>query len=238
MTKSLWIRLVLPLILLFCITFILSKLWPQEGIYINLSTEIVGIVVTVSYVAWVLRRHEEQKWKPTDIRIANRLKILLNATLSSIRSGLGISVDILDERILKAEDLSTVHKELILLSENIVYPRIPTLVRKLDEKEWKSLVNHITNIHNDTITFLNAFSSRLNPEQIAILLDLQEALSHSLFLYTVTPEYAGVPSDKLPKSGKIPADIWQQSGYRITANELQKVIVLVKQLSQTTEDSR
>ena len=238
MTKSLWIRLVLPLVLLFAVTFTLSRIWPQEGIFINLSTEIIGIVVTVSYVSWILRWHEEQKWKSTDIRISNRLKILMNSILSSIRSGLGISFDVLQERISNSLNLNDVHKEIITVSENVIYPMIPQRVRNLDTKGWKSLATQIVNSHNSTLTFFNAFHSRLSPDQIAILLDLQETLSHSLFFYTVTPDFAGVPSDMLPKSNKMPPEIWQEHGNKSTAEDLQKSILLVKQLSQSINAMR
>ena len=220
MTKSLLIRLVLPLISLFTVTFILSRIWPQEEIFINLSTEIIGILITVSYVAWILRRHEKQKWESTDLKISNRLKILLNSTVSSIRSGLDIGVDILPDHLLKSTNLDDMHRDIITISENVIYPMIPQCVRRLDARGWRSLVTQVANAHNGVITFFNAFHSRLRPEQIAIILDLQEALSSSLIFYTITPELADISHSGLPGLKNERAKEWRQSGLRSTINQL------------------
>jgi hypothetical protein len=239
MTKSLLIRLVLPLILLFGITFTFSRMWSQEAIYVNLTTEILGIIVTVSYVAWILRWQEEQKWKSTDDRILNRLKVLLNSILSSIRVGLGISFDVFQKRIpiSNSVNLNDVHKEMISVSENVISPMILQHIRNLDTKGWKSLATQIANAHNSILVFLNAFHLRLSPDQISILLDLEETLSKSLFFYTITPEYVGVPSDKLPNLKNFTSKEWQESGFKSTTVDLQNVITLVKKLSQTINDA-
>ena len=186
-------------------------------------------------MAWILKWHDEQKWKSTDIRVSNRFKVLLNSIVSGIRSGLGISFDVLQTRISTSTDLNDFHKEIIGVSEKVIYPLIPERVKNLDPKGWKSLSTQIVCAHNNVLTFFNTFHARLSPDQIAVLLDLQETLSHSLMFYTVTPEFAGEPSDNLSESGH---RVWQQYGINSTVEDLQKTILLVKQLSQSIDNVR
>ncbi len=232
MTKSLWSRLVLPLVLLFGFALLVNEVWSAGGFFLNLATEVIGILITVSYVEWILKRHERQRWHSTDARITNRLRILLNSTVSSIRNGLGFSPDILDERVLASNDLIAIHNEIIRVAEHVVSPVVYQRVRALDPKGWKSLAAQITNAHNGTLMFFNAFQARMNPDQISNLLDLQETLSNILYFYMVFPDLAGVPENELPQT-RTPPLVLQQSGCEGTAKDLQRVLALVKTLSQS-----
>jgi len=236
LTKYILYRLVLPLILLFGLCIYFNIIWPESGLFLNIASEVIGILITILYINWILKQHEVQRWNSTDIRIANRLRILLNATISSIRNGLGLSYDILDECTLKSNDLIVVHNELIRVAEHVISPVTYQQVCILDTKGWKSLATQITNAHNGILMFLNAFQVRLDPQQIANLLDLQEALSNSLTFYVVFPDIAGIPEIELPKT-RTPAIVLQQSGYEETAKEIQKALVLIKEISKSIIES-
>ena len=231
-TKGGWSYLVLPLVLLFGLTIFIHRKWTDDSFFLNLSTEIVGIMITIFYVDWILRKHEKQRWLSTDVRIANRLRILLNATVSGIRDGLGFSPDILDEHILMSQNLVTIHNEIIRISEHVISPVVYQRICALDPRGWKSLSTHIANAHNGTIAFLNAFQVRLTPDQISDLLDLQEALSSSLFFYKTFYDLAGMQEEYLPPT-RTPPVILQNSGYKDTANHIKSVLAIVKKLSQT-----
>ncbi len=236
MTRSFLIRLGLPLAVLFGIALLLNARWQASGLFLNLATEIIGIMITVFYVEWLIRDHERRKWQSTDLRIANRLRILLNATVSSMRSGLGFDPEILDERALALGDLKDIHNEIMRVAEKVLYPRVHERVHDLDQKGWKSLATHLANAQSATTRFFNAFRERLDPDQIANLLDLEEALADSLTFYLVLPELAGVPAKDLPPT-RIPPELLQRQGYDSTAIGLQKALVLVKNLSVSIPDN-
>ena len=59
-------RLVLPLLLLAGAAFAVNQWWDAQGFFVNVATELLGIVVTVAYVDWVLKRHEQQRWGGAD----------------------------------------------------------------------------------------------------------------------------------------------------------------------------
>lgn len=232
MGKELWTHLTLPLVGLFGVAIFMHTRWEADGFFLNLATELVGILITIGYVDWILRHHEKQRWFSADARIANRLRILLNATISGIRNGLGFGPEVLDQEVMTTSDPIVMHKEIIRVAEHVIAPTAQQRVRALDQNGWKSLATQVQHAHNGVMTFLNMFQSRLNPEQITYLLDLQEALANSLTFYTTFPDLAGVPKEQLPRT-KTPPEQLQQFGCKSTANELRQIMILVKKISET-----
>jgi hypothetical protein len=219
----------------FALALVIHTLWEADGFFLHLATEIVGILITICYVDWILREHEQEKWRATDTRIANRLRILLNVIVSSIRHGLGYGPEILNERVMASLDLITTHKEVIRVGEHVIAPSVHHRIRSLDADGWKSLARQIEHAYNGTLVFLSTFQSRLSPEQISHLLDIQESLSNSLVSYTTFPELMGVPEDQLPETKTPPKDL-QQYSCESTANEIHKVLAIAKKLSETLDE--
>lgn len=234
-SRAFWKRLVIPLSGLFAVAIGIHWLWDADGFFLNLATELVGILITIWYIDWVLRQHERHKWKPTDTRIAKRLRIPLNAVVSSIRRGLGYEPEILNERVLESGNFIGCHKEIIRVGEHVIAPGIHQRIRSLDAIGWKSLAQQIGHIRNETLMFLTAFQNRLSPEQISHLLDVEEGLSNSLTFYSTFPELMGVPVGQLPKT-KSPPEELQQFSCQSAANELRKVLCRAKQLSETVAE--
>ena len=232
MTKNLWMRLILPLVVVFVFSIYLNNVLGADGFFINLATEIVGIVITVAYVDWILQRHEKQKWLGTDERVANRLMSLLISTLTTIRTGLGFGAEILDDSVLASNDSNEIHKEVTRLVEQIISPVIFQRIDALDPKGWKDLTNNVAVIQNHLLTFLSLFQTRLSPDQISDLLDLQDALSNSRTFYTIFPDIAGIAAKDLPMT-RTPPEILQKRGYEETAKELKKALELVAKLSRS-----
>ncbi len=223
-----------PLVLLFGVAVAIHIYWKADGFFLNLATEVVGILITLCYVEWMLEQHEKNRWKSTDERIASRLRVLLNATISGVRSGLGFGPEILGQDIAATCDPYVVHKELVRVAECVLAPGALSRVLALDRKGWSSLAQHLRNAHNGIAAFLSAFQSRLNPDQISTLLDLQEALTSSLTSYTIFPDLMGVPVEELPRS-QTPPLVLQRDGCESCARDLQRICALVKQLSDSVD---
>jgi len=235
LNKSLFKRLVLPLILLIIIAVFIHIFFKKaDGFFLNLSTELIGILITICYVDWILREHEHQRWLSTDNRIIDRLQILLNATISGLRDGLCFGIDVFDERARNSRNAYAAHKDVIRVGEHIISPAALSRVKALDQAGWTKLARHIQKSHNSVLSFLNLFQNRLSPNQISYLLDMQESLDKSLTYYTIFPDIMGVPKDKLPKATTSPEEL-QQFGCESTANEIQKICILAKNLSESTD---
>ena len=229
-------RLVLPLVGTFALAMVFHSFWRADGFFLSLATNIVGILITICYVDWILRQHEREKWRATDTRIANRLRILLNAIVSCIRLGLGYGPEVFHDRVIASLDFIATHKEVIRVGEHVIAPSVHHRIRSLDADGWKSLARQIEHAHHSTLALLNAFQGGLSPEQIGHLLDIQEGLSNSLTSYTTFPELMGVPGNQLPETTSSPEQL-QRYACESAANDIQEVLGIVKKLSETLDES-
>lgn len=227
-------RLVLPLLAVFGIALAVHFICEADGFFLNLATELVGILITICYVDWILRRHEQQRWIPTDERIANRLRVLLNGTISGLRDGLGFGADVLDQCVAATLDPYAMHKEVIRVGEHVIAPAALSRVQALDQDGWSKLARHIQNAHNGIVAFLNTFQTRLSPDQMSDILDLQESLAKSLTHYSTFPDIMGVPEDQLPETNT-PPEFLQQFGCESTAKELQNICAIARTLSESVD---
>jgi hypothetical protein len=141
-------RLVVPLLGISSVAIFLHTRWEAGGFFLNLATELIGILVTIGYVDWILRHHEKQKWLSTDIRVSNRLRNILNATVSSLRRGLGFTQEVFDERVMRTGDPIAIHNEIIRVAEHVITPILLQRVRTLDQNGWKSLTTQIQSTSN------------------------------------------------------------------------------------------
>lgn len=211
----------------------MNLLWEADGFFVNLATEIIGIILTISYVNWVLETHEKRRWQTTNVRVMNRLLILLNGVISGIRNGLRIPPDIVDESVFKTGDIKAINKEVVRTALEIIFPAIYPQIISLQEESWRKLAGNLRNSNHQVIAFLDMFQNRLSPDQISTLLDIQEKLERSLIFYETFPDLAGVPKDRLPKT-RTPPEQLQQDGYESTATHLQRTIELCSKLSRAT----
>jgi len=226
-------RLVLPLLFLFCVMITVNVFWEAGGFFINLSSELLGMLIMLIYIDWILRQHEKQRWLPIDKRITSRLQILLNKTISGLRDCLGFG-DVFDKSIGVSFDVYTIHKDMMHVGEDVIAPAALSRVQALNQSEWAKLARHIQDLHNDFLTFLNIFQTRLTPDQISDILDIQESLDKSLLYYSIFPDIMGVPESKLLQTKTSPK-ILQQLGCESTAKELQNICALSKRLSESTD---
>jgi len=92
------------------------------------------------------------------------------------------------------------------------------------------LARRIRASYDSIPAILNVFQWRLSPDQIAVLLDLQESLAKSLVDDTSFPEMLGVDADSLPQTKTRPQEL-RGYGCKSAADEIQMICNSVKTLS-------
>lgn len=122
MAKPLWLKLVLPLMLLSAGSPAVHYWFNDEAIFLNLGTDLIGIALMVAYVDWVIHRHESIRWRGTDFRISDRLEVIVNDVISGVRSSLAFGPDIMDYSVLYGRDPNRIHKEVLLIAEQVLEP--------------------------------------------------------------------------------------------------------------------
>lgn len=167
MPRNLWLKLVLPLTLLSALSLLVHRRWEAGGFFINLTTELIGIVVTVLYVDWVLRRHEAERWKGTDARIRERLNKHAVLVVTNLRVSLGFGPDILDEEALLAGtgDYARANAEMRRVAVQVLTPAVRSRIEKLTQEEWRNLEKGLRGVWQGAGLLLDRFGSRLSPNE-------------------------------------------------------------------------
>lgn len=202
MDRAIIPRLLIPLALLFAGAITLHLWLEWQGFWLNLSTEVVGILITVLYVDYIFSRHEAAKSAPADRRVRRRLQQVATVTLSRLRSSFGYGPDVIDLNVLGRGDDRALRRELVRLSREVLEPNALEDVAKLDTKGWVQFARHLQDTWSDLDKMLQLFGARLQPEVFAIIVDMQDAVFNALNSYLLAPDIVGVPDDELPASKK------------------------------------
>jgi hypothetical protein len=202
----------------------------MDGFFINLATELLGIIVTVAYVDWVLKAHEREAWRGTSTRIGHRLRVLSNATVSGLRSSFGFGTDVLDHSALQSRDLSRASAEVMRVGMHVLLPALRPRLEALDVKGWRSLADHLQSSWREAERLLDQFGHRLAPTDIELLLDLQQEIESALTFWRIFPDIAGVPDNDLPATNTDTAAL-KSAWNELTSEALAKVIKLAKSIS-------
>lgn len=224
-------RLVVPLACVALLSGGLHMYRPADGFFLNLATEVVGILITVAYVDWILRHHEEERWSGTEARIATRLQQFASSTVTGIRVAFGFKTDVFDHSVLEAGNPREMTREVMRVAEHVLMPAAGVRVVALDPAGWKNLCLHLQTMSLEAGKLLDRFGGRLKPGAVETLLDIQQALDSAQTFWRVFPDVAGVPPEQLPKT-KTPAEDLQASWNNLTARELRKILLGAKMLSE------
>lgn len=157
--------LFLPLGIVAVILFILHSWQDPSGLYLNIATEVIGIILTVTYVDWIIRKHEEAKWQETMELVRNRTRLLFNHILASVRVHLNYDVEGLNEFLMRNEEYetSTSHEAFLDYFESVVLPSLPGKLQTINSGQWIALNTHFTKMTDEISTFIDRYDAKLAP---------------------------------------------------------------------------
>ncbi len=166
MKNQILCKLVLPLSFLAIIPLVFY--FDAESFYLNISTELLSIVITISYVSWVINNLESKKWKMVETRVFSRLQHLVNESVALI------NFTFFDESLKDKYELESgfVNKN----GENIY-------IKFLDEVELIGIESKIYNIDGEKLNRIIRQYGRLNTQVIKISSDYGEKMPAELFAY-------------------------------------------------------
>ncbi|HAS72609.1 MAG TPA: hypothetical protein DCS67_00520 [Clostridiales bacterium UBA8960] len=190
MTKSLWRELFIPLFVIFAVSIILHWWLGWDGFFINLSTEVIGIVVTIGYVDYILKKYEKKEWQIPHSRVIKRLQYFVNRSINDCLYSLQYSYDfsewvktIRDFSGFSQDDFSTkFHSELLSVVKIKLKKDAVVTISNFDNEKWEHFVKHIESIHDSAEAFLLSFGDKLTPEQYTLVLDIQDTAESVLIM--------------------------------------------------------
>ena len=228
MSRSLLGRLVLPLMALAVVLLIVNARWEAGGLFLNLATELIGIVITVAYIEWLLHRYDSERWRGAGTRVTDRLREFAGEMTMSIRIGLGFGTDVIDREALLSGDQERISREMRRLSESVLEPAVRERVSALDEAGWADLAGRLQSIWTQSDHILAGLGPRLEPAQLEAMLDIQSTAQGALRFWQSVPEYAVAPADRLRSPG--PPAALQRAAYDSTTTEIRRLLAAGRRL--------
>lgn len=203
MIRELWIPLIIPLLFFFILCLVLNYYFQMDGFFINLSTSLLEIIITVAYVDWIIRKREFKRWEGVDKRISYYIRVFINATISSVRDSLDYDINIFDYYTLSISSQAgkeyLMDEEVIRISREILEPNIENKIIMWDQDNWKRFIKLMKDIWDEGDRIVSTYSDKLSPNQYEIMLDIREKVRSIFGIYTTFIDFAGVIDENLPK---------------------------------------
>jgi len=207
-------RLVLPLAIFSIISLITSFLIIKQSFYItwkslflNLGVTSIGIIITLSYVNWILNEHENKKWKDVQISIHNRIKRYLIGTIITFRVSFGFDMKVYSTDFMETFDLTDTFtdvspelcEEIINIGENILKPVISSYIHNMNQEEWYQLAKNIEVLQKEIVRIVDLFlfANQIEPKIFSDLLQIEDEIEAFIKFYYAIPNFYGMPEEQI-----------------------------------------
>ncbi|QDT56274.1 hypothetical protein Pan44_43270 [Caulifigura coniformis] len=178
-------QIVLPLAASAGLCLAIAYFWPVDGLWLNLGTELIGILVTVWYVDWILDRHDESRWRSTDLLVNEQLKVALTDVVLAVRQGLQ-DLNILEDPELRED--TNVLTTLVDQAAGYDVDRVRKQIDRVGSKGMEALGESVDRALESLARFFDRYSHRLNPETSTLVIRLERALNESKLPISVVRE--------------------------------------------------
>lgn len=234
LSKFLWKKLVIPLSIAAVLTILLAYFFPWRGLFINLTVMFIGILLIVCYVDFILKQHEKSRWAQAKALIEKRIHSFANVSSSQFRTAFKISHHVFNEKAMDMENPSSIRKEMIRITQDIILPSADSSVQKLNTEDWKKLVSQLRITWEAADRLCSVFGNRIEPDKLSLIMEIQDEIWGILSLYSTFPDVIGVPDDELPPKKTGSAIAHKRTMERIISSDiktiLEKTILLLKKL--------
>lgn len=190
-------RLLWPLSIGSLGAFTAAWLVPAGGLFLNLGTTFLGILLTVGYVDLILKQHEKDRWAGPRSRISKRLENVAAVASSQFRIAFGFGPEVYGEAAFDSEHDASRRRELVRVAMDIVYPSVPDKVREMSTADCKSLCKQLAISWESADRMIELFGSRLEPTILAVLIDLQDCQRSVIDHFRTFPDVLGTPDNEL-----------------------------------------
>ncbi len=236
LSKFLWKKLVIPLSIAALVAILLAIFSPWRGLFINLATTFIGILLVVCYVDFVLKQHEKSRWTQAKALIDKRILSFANVSSSQFRTAFKISHHVFNKEAIDVEDLSSIRKEMIRITQDIILPSVDSSVQKLNTEDWKKLISQFRITWEGADSLCSVFGNRIEPEKLALIIEIQDKIWSINSLYYTFPDVIGVPDNKLRQIKRGSAKAHKRAIERVISSDiktiLEKTILLLKKLDE------
>ena len=173
----------------------------------NLGVTSIGIIITLSYVNWILNEHENKKWKDVQISIQNRIKRYLIGTIITFRVSFGFDLDVYSSEFMEKFDLTDTFtdvspersEETINIGENVLRPAISSNIKNMNQEEWYQLTKNIEVLQKEIVRIVDLFlfANQIEPKIFSDLLQIEDEIEAFIKFYYAIPNFYGMPNEQI-----------------------------------------
>lgn len=174
--RKLIIRLVLPLVAIGAISIWL--VWPPriEDLLYNFIVEIASILITILFVDWRIKTHEEEKWKLADTLIkadfsAWSLKFIAETSMFLVSGGVALP---------ESGKFKSTEKPWGFALEYVSLDEVCSAVYDTDDEDRDFFAKFLRNMLEDLLNLYARHSSRLSHTDIESILNLESSLRSTI----------------------------------------------------------
>ena len=170
--------LIIPFYFLAIVCLVLARaIQSWSGILTNLAATFIGILITVLYVEYILRKHEEQRWAPAKALISKNVSNFAIVSSAMFRVVFGMGSDIFNSAVIDVNDPQSLRLEMIRALQENVLPSVDEGVHKMSNAKWKTLAIHFELVQERGDRLLQQYSARMSPEMLGHVMSLQDEIA-------------------------------------------------------------
>jgi hypothetical protein len=198
-----------------------------SSLLVNLVASIFGSILTVFYVDHVVQRNEKLHWATVMGHVGKQVNTLANATFSSIRSALGLTVPIeWMNDVAIAYDPCRMRSVMSRFIEERLIPETPRL-SEISPEAWQSLARNLRAIVMNAERIMSLFGRNLDPAVMEWILDIQETARGILGQFEICNDMLGVPLNELPQNRRGESmEPYMRAVYKIIVRETTQLLKL------------
>lgn len=207
---------------------------PWSGLFINIATTFLGVLITVFYVDLILKQQNEIRWKKVKSHCTHRITRIANLTILDFRTAFKISLT-LDSSLLKTDNQNELRSHLADHTETILIPSFAEKINQLTQKDWEKLMQGLKEIIQLTERTFDMYANNIDPEILECVLEIQDKANSIFSIYEIYHIVFGIAAADFPAhwSG---TSLHQKSAYSLviieTTEMLQIASTLLRRLNQ------
>ncbi len=200
---------------------------PWGGLFVNLATTFIGVVLTVFYVDRVIDRARSLQWSEADSEIRERLEQFANLSVSIPRTALGVPASVIPwvRPGPNARDEIRAGRRVIAIEH--VKPEVRRGLSSFTSDQWRRLIEELGRLHHQGDRLLTLFGSRLSPHCTRSILAIQNCIWSMQCSYATFPDLIGVPDALVPPNRRGESGIPVKRAYETSlAESLEQILEL------------
>lgn len=170
-TKS----ITLPLIVSFLVSIVLHWGLDFDGFFLNLATEIIGIIITVAYIDYILDRQKNEEWKATRAIVAIRVQKFVMGSINNCHEGLKfVPADIVIRITSRTPGTEYLAQNILdAARSNLSFSETQKRLNLFDNSDWKYLSAKMVTVSEEADKLLLHFGEKITSQQYQLILETQ-----------------------------------------------------------------